>query len=43
MVVHACNPSTWEAELGSLRAQGQPWQLSKTLSQKELGSEFYVN
>jgi hypothetical protein len=34
MVVHSCNPSTWEAEAGGLRVQGQPWLHNETLSQK---------
>ena len=32
MVVHTCNPSTWEAETGRLQVQSQPQQFSKTLS-----------
>jgi hypothetical protein len=34
-VLHTCNPSTWEAETGGFRVQGQPWLHSKTLSQKK--------
>jgi hypothetical protein len=33
VVVHDCNHSTWEAEVG-LRVQGQPGLHSETLSQK---------
>jgi hypothetical protein len=25
MVVHVCNPSSWEAEAGGLKVQGQLW------------------
>jgi hypothetical protein len=35
MVVHAFNPSTWEAEAGGSRVPGQPELYSKTLSQKK--------
>jgi hypothetical protein len=35
VVVHAGNPSTWEAETGGLRIQSQPMLHSKTLSQKK--------
>jgi hypothetical protein len=31
MVVHTCNPSTWEAEAGGLRVQSQPGLHSNTL------------
>jgi hypothetical protein len=33
VVVHTCNPSTWEAEAGGLTVQGQHGQHRKTLSQ----------
>ena len=29
MVVHGCNPSTWEAETGELQVSSQPQQLSE--------------
>ena len=32
MMVHACHPSTWEAETGGSHVQSQPQQLSETLS-----------
>ena len=32
MVVHACNPSTWEAETGGSQVRDQPRQLSEALS-----------
>jgi hypothetical protein len=35
MVVHACNPSTQEAEARGLRAQGQPGLYSKSLTKKK--------
>ena len=35
VLVHACNPSTWEAETGRSQVQGQPQQLSKTLFQNK--------
>ena len=31
MVVHACNPSTWEAEIGGSQVRGQPQKLSEAL------------
>ena len=31
MVVHACNPSTWEAETGGAQVHGQPQLLSEAL------------
>jgi hypothetical protein len=34
MVSHTYNPSSWEAEAGGLQVQGQPGQLSETLTQK---------
>jgi hypothetical protein len=34
MVVHACNPNTWEVETGGLGVPGQPVPHSKILSQK---------
>jgi hypothetical protein len=34
MVVHDCNPSTWETEAEGSLAQGQPEQFSEALSQK---------
>jgi hypothetical protein len=34
MVVHTCNPSNKEAEIGGSRVPGQPELHSKTLSQK---------
>jgi hypothetical protein len=36
VVTHACNSSTWEAEAGGSRAQGQPGLHSKTLYPKKL-------
>jgi hypothetical protein len=30
--MHACNPSTWETEVGGLRIQGQPGPHSETIS-----------
>jgi hypothetical protein len=33
MLLHACNPSTWEAEVGGMLLQGQPWLHSEALSQ----------
>jgi hypothetical protein len=35
MMVHACNPSTHEAEAGESRVQGQPALHSKTLTQNK--------
>ena len=35
VMVHACNPSTWEAETGGLQVRGQPQELSETLSQNK--------
>jgi hypothetical protein len=35
MVVHLCNPSTQEAEVGGLGVQGQPGQHSETLSKTQ--------
>jgi hypothetical protein len=35
MVVHSCNPITWEAEAWGLQVQGQPGQNSEISSQKE--------
>jgi hypothetical protein len=35
MVLHTYNPSTWEAEAGRLRVQGQPGLHSETLSLKK--------
>ena len=32
MVAHACNPSSWEAEIGGSQVQGQPRVLIETLS-----------
>ena len=32
LVVHACNPRTWEAETGGSQVQDQSQQLSETLS-----------
>ena len=32
VVMHACNPSTWETKIGESRVHSQPQQLSKTLS-----------
>ena len=32
MMAHACNPSTWEAEIGGSQVQGQPQQCSEALS-----------
>lgn len=34
MKMHACNPTTQEAEAGQSQVQGQAGQVSKTLSQK---------
>jgi hypothetical protein len=34
VVVHACNPSTWEAGTGGLRVQGQSGMHGETLAQK---------
>jgi hypothetical protein len=34
MVVHACNPSTWETEIGRLRMGGHSGLHSETLSQE---------
>jgi hypothetical protein len=34
MVIHICNPSTWEAKAGGSHVQGQPWLHRETLSQK---------
>ena len=31
VVVHACNPSTWEAETGGMQVRGQPQLLSEAL------------
>ena len=31
MVVHACNPSTWETETGGSQVHGQPQLLSEAL------------
>jgi hypothetical protein len=35
MGVHACNPSTQEAETGELQVPGQPGLRSETLTQKK--------
>jgi hypothetical protein len=35
VVVHACNPSTWEAEAGKLPIGSQPELYSETLSPKQ--------
>jgi hypothetical protein len=35
MLVHAYNPSTWEAEAGRLQVPAQPGLQSRTLSQKK--------
>ena len=35
VVVHTCNPSTWEAETGGWQIGGQPWQLSEMLFQNK--------
>ena len=32
MVVHACNPSTWEAETGESQVRSQPQQLQEALN-----------
>jgi hypothetical protein len=34
MVVHICNPNTWEAEAGRLQVQGHPQIHSETPFQK---------
>jgi hypothetical protein len=39
MVVHFCNPSTWEAEAEGLQVQDQPGIHSKSLCQKKEGEE----
>jgi hypothetical protein len=36
VVVHACNPSTKEAEVGGSRVAGQPGLHMETLSQKKI-------
>jgi hypothetical protein len=35
MVIHACDPSTWEAKTRGWRVLGQPGLYNKTLSQKK--------
>jgi hypothetical protein len=35
VVVHSCNPSTWEAEAGGWGIQGQPGLHSETLLERE--------
>jgi hypothetical protein len=35
MVVHACNSSTWEAEVGGSQVQGQPALYRETLTLKK--------
>jgi hypothetical protein len=35
MVVHDCNPSTWEVEAGGWRVPGHPGPLSEILSKKQ--------
>ena len=35
MVVHTCNPSTWEAETGGSQVQGQLHLLGETQQQKD--------
>jgi hypothetical protein len=34
MVLHTCNPSIQEVEVGEFWAQRQPWPYAKTLSKK---------
>jgi hypothetical protein len=35
VMVHTCNPSTWEVKSREMQVQGQSVQHSKTLSQKK--------
>jgi hypothetical protein len=35
VVVHSCNPSTWEAEAGESRVQGQPGPQKKKKERKK--------
>jgi hypothetical protein len=41
VVVHTCNPRTWEAEAGGI-AQGQPGLYSETLSHKTDTKQYKV-
>jgi hypothetical protein len=36
VLVHACNPCTWEAEAGGWGVPGKPGQLGETLSQNKV-------
>jgi hypothetical protein len=42
VVKYACYPSTWEAEAGRSRVQGQPWLHSKILFQKTNINNFFL-
>ena len=42
LVVHACNPSTWEAEAGGLRVQGRPGLCGETPAKNKEKSKPFV-
>jgi hypothetical protein len=42
MVIHICNPSTWEVEEGGSLIQGHSGLHRETLSQRNMGSQSHL-